>query len=523
MLRRSVLVVALLSGALLAGACTQAPTAANDSTARIALGTPTGLDPASTGDAGSAALIAQFFETLTTFDESLELRPALAESWSIEDGGRRIVFKLRPDLRFSDKTPLRATDVVRSWLRIIDPAAPSPLATLMLDVKGALAYIRGEGQASDVGLTADDAANEVTVDLIRPAAEFVTVVASPTFGIVPPGVGSDPAALRAGPAFVVSGGYRLTDATPTEMTLTANTEYWAGTPAIGVITVVNDLGGASPVAAFQQDQVDYTFIGEFDASWIEYDADIGPQLREVPSLSTDFYGFDTSRPPFDNVKVRQAFAAAVDWRRIAILSVSAPEAVATSMVPPGNPGRSDRDFVPLHDPDAARALLAEAGFPGGNGFPDVTLLTGGSPYDEAVVSEIKKELGITLHSEVMDFETYFGRLDNDPPQMWQLSWVADYPGRNDFLGVLLGTGSTNNYGRWSSPEFDAAIAEAGGTTDEAAASAAYDRAEDIVKRDAPVIPVTYGTGWALARDGLLGAGQNGLGSLRFAGLAWDKP
>jgi ABC-type oligopeptide transport system substrate-binding subunit len=104
--------------------------------------------------------------------------------------------------------------------------------------------------------------------------------------------------------------------------------------------------------------------------------------------------------------------------------------------------------------------------------------------------------------------------------MWNLSWVADYPGRNDFLGVLLGSGSSNNYGRWVSPEFDDAIAEARSTTDEAVAGPAFDRAEDIARRDAPVIPVTYGTGWALASDGLLGATQNGLGSLRFGGLAW---
>ena len=518
MLRRAVLIVALL-----AGACTQGPAAASDGTARIALGSPTSLDPAATGDAGSAALIAQFFETLTTFDETLELRPALAESWRIEDGGKRVVFHLRSGLTFSDGTPLRAVDVVRSWLRIIDPAAPSPLATLMLDVKGAGPYMSGSGTAADVGLTADDAANEVIVDLVRPAADFVTIVASPTFGIVPPGVGADPAALQAGDAFVVSGGYRLSAATPETMTLTANDRYWAGTPAIGEITVVNDLGGASGVDVFQEGEIDYTFVSQADASWIAYDAELGPQLREVPSLSTDYYGFDASRPPFDDVRVRQAFAAAVDWRRIALLAVSDPAGVATSMVPPGIPDRSDRDVVPLHDPAAARALLSQAGFPGGRGFPEVTLLTGGSPYDEAVVSEIKKELGITLHSEVMDFDTYFDRLDHDPPQMWQLSWVADYPGRNDFLGILLGTGSTNNYGRWSSPEFDAAITEAGATTDAAAATAAYDRAEDIVQRDAPVIPVTYGTGWALARDGLLGAGQNGLGALRFAGLAWRAP
>jgi oligopeptide transport system substrate-binding protein len=286
---------------------------------------------------------------------------------------------------------------------------------------------------------------------------------------------------------------------------------------------VTDLGGRSPVEAFERDELDYAPIGEFDASWVAYDAALGPQLRTVPSLSTDYYGFDASRPPFDDVKVRQAFAAAVDWRRIATLAVSDPAAVATSMVPPGIPGRSDIDVVPVHDPDAARALLAEAGFPDGVGFPVTTLVTGGSPYDQAIVAELRRELGITLRSETMDFETYFTRLDEDPPAMWALSWVADYPGRNDFLGVLLGTGASNNYGRWSSPEFDAAIADAGAAPFEAAAAEAYDRAEAIVQRDAPVIPVTYGTGWALARSGLLGAGQNGLGALRFAGLAWGAP
>ena len=94
-----------------------------------------------------------------------------------------------------------------------------------------------------------------------------------------------------------------------------------------------------------------------------YDPDLGPQLREVPTLSVDYYGFDAV-PPFDDVLVRRAFAAAVDWRRIAVLAVSDPDGVATSMVPPGIPGRSDRDVLPAHDPDAARALLAGQAIPG---------------------------------------------------------------------------------------------------------------------------------------------------------------
>ena len=95
--------------------------------------------------------------------------------------------------------------------------------------------------------------------------------------------------------------------------------------------------------------------------------------------------------------------------------------------------------------------------------------------------------------------------------MWSLGWVADYPGPNDFLGVLLGTGASNNYGRWSSAPFDAAIAEAGRATDPQVAAGAYDRAETIVRDEVPVVPLAYGPGWALARTGLLGAGQNGLG------------
>jgi oligopeptide transport system substrate-binding protein len=509
---------AVVAVASLVAACA-APVGAGRTDARIELGEPTTLDPAATGDAGSAAVIAQLFESLTAFDDERQLQPALAESWRIDEDGRRIVFQLRDDLAFSDGSPLRASDVTRSWLRLVDPDAPSPLVTLMFDVVGAREGGAG-APLEDVGLEADDGAGTVTVHLVRPAADFPTIVASPTFAVVPPGIDDDPAVLTPGERFVASGGYRLTDLGMTSMQLLANERYWAGTPALTTIEAVTDLSGASPVEAFEDGDVDYISISGADADWIAYDPRLGPQLREVAALSTDYYGFDATRPPFDDVRVRQAFAAAVDWRRIGRLAVDDPEDVATSMVPPGIPGRSDRDVVPIHDPERARALLAEAGFPDGDGFPVVTIQSGGSPYDDAVIEELERELAIDVQNETMDFDAYFSRLDTDAPEMWFLSWVADYPGRNDFLGVLLGTGSVNNYGGWSSPEFDAAIADAGAAIDEAGQAAAYDRAEDVVQRDAPVIPMSYGTGWALSREGLLGAGQNGLGSLRLAGMAW---
>lgn len=519
-MRRLVATLALFATLV---SCVSPGTAASDRPARILTGAPETLDPALLGDAGSAAISAQLFESLTTFDADLELRPALAESWTFGAGGRTVTFRLRPDLVFSDGGPLRPSDVVRSWLRIIDPAQPSPLASLALDIAGAEAYLRGQNRdPASVGLRANDDAGELTVDLVRPASDFPNIVAGPTFGVVPPAVGEDPAALAPGGGFVASGGYRLTGSTDSGLLLTANGRYWAGVPRIGSIELVGDLGGRSEVAAFEADELDYAPIGGFDATWIAYDETLGPQLREVGSLSVTYYGFDTTRPPFDDVRVRQAFGKAVDWRRIATLAGSDGSVeVANSMVPPGIPGRSDEDFLPDYDPDEARDLIAAAGYPGGQGFPETTLMTFGGGYDEAIRTEVERELGIDLTWEIMG-DGYFDRLATETPQMWTLGWVADYPGRNDFLGVLLGTGSSNNYGRWSSADFDAAIAEAGTATAPDVASEAYDRAERIIRDNVPVVPLVYTAGWALSRTDLLGATQNGLGIVRMAGLAWAE-
>ena len=523
--RLSSLIVALivassgLAGGAGPGAGPIAVAAAGKDQVTIFNGDVTSLDPALQGDIASARVGAQLFETLTAIDPSLSVRPALAESWDVLDGGRRIVFHLRAGQTFSDGSPLRAEDVVRSWLRIVDPRQPSPLASLMADVEGALAYLRGTtSDPSTVGIRADG--TTVEVRLTRPAADFPSIVSSATFAVVPPGVGSKPDALEPGAGFVGSGAYVLSAETATEMTLTANDRYWAGRPPIGTVHLLTTLKGKSPVQAFEDGDLDYTPIGDSDAAWIRYDATLGRALRSVPSAAVSYYGFDASRPPFDDVKVRQAFAWAVDWKRLVSLAGGDSQVPATSMVPPGIPGRSERDFSPKHDPDAARAMLAAAGYPGGAGFPEVTLVNSGAGYDEAILADLQRELGITVHYEGMESGPYFSRLASDPPAFWALAWVADYPGPNDFLGLLLGTGSSNDYGRWSSPEFDAAIAQAGAATDPASIRAAFDTAESIVQRDVPVVPVAYGAGYALARDGLLGATETGLGIMRLAGLAW---
>ncbi len=517
--RRLALLAAVTAGLLATTALVAGPGNAAERTARILMGEPATLDPAAAGESSSMAVIAQLFEGLTAIDPSQTPRPALAARWEMRDAGRTVVFTLRDGLQFSDGSPLTADDVRRSWLRVIDPRAPSPLASLLYDVEGARAYATGTGSADAVAVRASG--STVEVRLTRPAGDFPAIAASPTLAVVPPSVGRDPGAPQPGPAFVGSGAYLLAATTTDGLTLKANPRYWAGSPAIAEITLVSDIGGRSQVDVFAAGELDWAPIAEYDASWIAYDPDLGPSLRRWANLSVTYYGFETRRPPFDDARVRRAFASAVDWSRIVALADGETALPATSMVPPGIPGRSDASFIPAYDPAAARRLLAEAGYADPAAFPAVTLVTGGTGYDEAILAQLRANLGITVRYEALDFATLFSRLGSqDSPDMWALSWIADYPSPNDFLGILLGSDQPNNYGGWSNAAFDAAIADAVGTDDATTARAGYDAAETILRDEVPTIPVSYATSAALARAGLLGATTNGLGILRLAGLAW---
>ena len=489
----------------------------------ILAGSPASIDPAYHGDLGSASFISQLFETLTAVDPALEVRPALAESWTVEDEGRRVTFTLRPGLQFSDGTPLTATDVVHSWRRLFNPGNPSPLASLAADIVGARALLTG--QTTDIATLGIRAEGDrtVVVDLESGGGDLPAIVSGAPFAVMPPSATADEIVPMPG-SFVGSGGYVLESVSPDAFVLTANPRYWAGEPAIRTVRMLATLNGGSPLDAFVEGAVDVTPVSYLDAGWIAYDRELGPSLRSDADLSVTYYGFDTMQPPFDDVGVRQAFAQAVDWRRLALLDNPGSSVPASGMVPAGMPGAPDGDFMPPYDPGAARRLLADAGYPGGQGLGPISFIGSGGGYDQAIVTMLAENLGVTIDYATMDFAAYQFRLATDPPQLWSLSWIADYPGPNDFLGVLLGTGSTSNQGGWSSAPFDAAITDATSAADPADATAAYARAMMIVKEDVPAVPVSYGTSYSLVREGLTGASQTGTGILRLAGLAWgDVP
>ena len=479
------------------------------------------LDPAVQSDAGSAQVVSQLFESLTAIDSTARVQPALAGSWDIESGGKRVVFHLRSGLTFSDGSALKASDVVASWMRVLSPAKPSQLASLLDGVTGAQVYREGGGPASAVGIHATSD-TDVQVDLSSGAADFPAIASSPTLAVVPPGLGSEPRLLAPG-TFVGSGAYVLTTLTETEATLTANSHYWAGEAPITTVHLVSDPGANGAVDAFEAGDLDYTPITAGDATWIAYDKTLGPSLRLEPSPSIDYYGFNTSKAPFNDVHVRRAFELGIDWSRIVML-MSVPGVVpATGMVPVGVPGHSTANYGATFDLARAKSELAAAGFANGVGFPAVTLITTGGDYGQlegAIMRQLHDNLGVTVSYRAEGWDAYNAQLQSDPPAFWEMDWVADYPGANDFLGLLLGSGQPNNFGRWSNTDFDAAIKTALSSTDATSMQQAFDHAQSIVQDQAPVIPVDYGAGYALVAKGLLGAMPNSQGLVRYAGMAW---
>lgn len=495
------------------GACTPDPAQDGSADARLASSEPFTWDPAAAGDAGSASVLAQVFEGLTAFDTDGGVQPALAASWQVSKDGREIVFQLRPDLVYSDGQPLLAEHIVGSWLRLLDPAQPSPLASLLGDVAGANDYLSGRAGRDGVGMRADG--DQVIVTLRRPATYFLAVTASPSLAVVPPSMYD---VVGTQPPTVVSGAYLPTLGAAGAIHLTGNANYWAGLPALDELELVTDFGGRNGIDMFGANEIDYVGVGPADSPWVRYDQTLGPQLRSTDSLSVTYYGFTTDIPPFNDPNVRLAFAQAVDWDRIVRLAEGVP---ATSLVPPGIAGRDEADHRPPFDPDNARALLELAGYPGGAGLPRITLSTYGGGYEAAVANEIERNLGVRVDIEAFDFQGYSEQVEaSGLPQLWTLIWIADYPHPHDFLGLLLETGSTSNTGHWSNADYDALIEQAAATADVDEQARIYAQAQDILAQQAPIVPMAYDHSFALSREGLLGALESGVGFIRYAGLDW---
>ena len=251
-----------------------------------------------------------------------------------------------------------------------------------------------------VGLHAD--ADRVVVDLRRPAAYFLAVTASPSLAVVPPSmVRSASAATRRRSCRARTSRDARLDGT---IHLRATRTTGQGLPALHQIDLVTDFGGTSGAQLFDEGQLDYAGIGGGDASWIAYDPNLGPQLRQTETFGVNYYGFNTNVAPFDKAQVRLAFAEAVNWNRIVTLAGrhagdvddSARRARAATMP----------ITVPRTTRPTQRRCSPQPALPDGANFPTVTLATYGVGYEQTVANELHDNLGVTVDVEALDFQDY---------------------------------------------------------------------------------------------------------------------
>jgi ABC-type transport system substrate-binding protein len=473
------------------------------------------LDPAFISDAADVQLLLQLYAGLTRLDENGEPYPSLAESWTVSDDGRTYRFRLRDGLRFSDGSDLGADDVRRSWLRILDPETRSSAPDVLTLVEGAPQRLAG-GPEEDVAIVAPDD-RTLEVRLRHPAAYFPAITATPAAFVVPPRADASPDWQRVGD-FVGSGPYVADRMDGETLVLAANEEYVAGPPPIGTIHWLTDLDGDVPTA-FADETVDLAGIGSFDASWIAYDPELGRALHTGAALNVQYFGFDTTRPPFDDERVRRAFALALDRPRLVELAEGAASVPASSVVPPALWPEGLEDDHP-YDPEAAARLLDQAGYANRDDLGVITVNGAGLGVSPAVATW-REVLGVEMTVESMEFADYLGALETNPPQVFTINWIADYPSPYALYSLLLLPDAASNYGDWTDDTFIRLLEAASAAETEAEQAAAYRAVDAHVDEAAPVIPWSYGTSWWLVRPGLRGLGNLTTGLLDLGRVSWD--
>jgi oligopeptide transport system substrate-binding protein len=475
---------------------------------RFAVEEPLTLDAGKAGDDVSAFVTGQLFEGLVEVDEDYNVLPAAAARWRIDRRGTRYLFYLREGLRWNDGTRLTASDFERAWKRNLDPATGSPVAHLLYAIENGRAF--GEGRIDDpgkLGVTAlDDGTLEVRLE--EPKAYLLHLLAHPVAYPLPRCAAGAPGQLSVDPETLTSNGpYQLLAWQRGEKIVLGRNPFYRG-QFRGNATrvecrVFRDY--ETVLGMYADDELDIVSLLNSDpGTTARARAAHGDELVLTPQLSTLYLVFRVDRPPFDDVRVRQAFAHAVDREGLAQDAWQGQYLPATGgFVPPGMPGHSSGIGL-TYDPSRARRLLREAGYPGGRGFPRVTWLYSGGSRRQPVVPLLRnawdQHLGLTLGAHYLEFREFMDRGERDPAHLSLRGWFADYPDPDDMLRVVFHSAEGSNPPRWRSARFDALVEEAAQITDQKRRMELYQEADRIlVAKEAAIVPLGYGRGRILVK------------------------
>lgn len=504
----------------------------------------------------------QVYEGLVRFNtKDLSVEPCLARSWEVDPSGTLYTFHLRDGIRFHDDPvfpdgegrELTARDVVHCFTSVCEKGTGDLAYWLFQDkVAGADAYhTSGEAGGTVSGITALDD-HTVRITLARPCPNFLQSIAGPGCWIWP----EELVAHYGGDLFrhaIGTGPFQLKAARPEEViVLERNPHYWgrdadgAALPYLDAVRITLVPDKEKEVSEFLQGHL--SMVTELSLRTMGVLADsvnttTGARrfnMLSIPALTVQFYGFNASKAPFNDLRVRRAFALALD-RRLLVDSILRGMAVVAGhgLVPPGLAGYP-YDMVPgiPYDPDSARKLMAAAGFPGGKGFPRIQLQVNNYGFGYRDVAGkaqemLGRELGVAITVSVVPPHVYYERIERGEALFWREGWVADLPDPENFLALIYGKNavtdtskaSSLNTTRYADPRFDALFGRALAEKNEPDRMRDLARAEEIAMADVPLIPLYHERYIMLLDPRVQGLAINAMEllDLRLVKLKRDKP
>ena len=491
---------------------------------------PETLDPALITGQPEGRVAGALFEGLTTFNAAAQAVPGVAERWEISPDRRVYTFHLRPDARWSNGDPVTATDFLRSWRRTLAPETGSEYASQLYHVRNGRAFNQGElTDFSQVGIRVlDPATLEVTLE--NPTPYFLDLCAFTTLlPVYLSSVERFPEDWTKPGRLVCNGAYTLTEWRINDrIRLTKNPRYWnRDHVAMKTVDVLPISKANTAFNFYASGQADLMMDKGLVPNQLLDELRKRPDFHAAPFLGTYFLRFNCTRPPFDNARVRRAFALVIDKPLLVEKITRAGEKPAGSLTPPGTGGYEPPPGL-VRDPEQARALLAQAGYPGGKGFPRISYLYSEGELNEALAVEIqgmlRRELGVELDLQRQEWKVYLRSMSSLDYDLCRASWVGDYNDPNTFLGCFV-TGDGNNRTGWSNATYDRLVAEAAREPDPARRFAHFREAEHLlVLQDAPICPLYYYVGIQFYDGARLGGLQaNLLDEHPLKAMDWKQP
>jgi len=463
---------------------------------RMAGGDPLTLDPAVAGDAGSATYIVELFGGLVTLDRDLKIVPDLAESWTVSSDGLAYTFKIRANAQFHNGKPVTATDFKYSLDRTakLGQTTSATAEAYLGDIVGAKDVTRGRAESISGIKVIDARTLEITID--KPKAYFLAKLTYPTaFVVDQQQVESNPRNWTRDPNG--TGPYKMAEWRLNErIILEANEKYHLGAPAVKRVLYV--LAGGSTLTQYENDELDVASISVNDIERVLSPRDpLNKDYKTGANLSISYIGFNVSQPPFDDPKVRQAFAMAINRDQIVRVVLKEMLPVANSFMMPGLPGYNSQASLPKFDAAAAKQALAESKYKDARGLGQITLteIGGGANAGittQAIIEMWRTNLGVEVSIAQSEAASFFEDLDRGRLQMFDIGWIMDYPDPEDIIDLLFHSTSRQNNTKYKNPQFDTLVEQARIEQDATKRVQLYQQAEQILIQDMPWIPLYFG-------------------------------